>query len=125
MFLENSTHELDEVWFFAVHQDTDAINTGGKPADEVSANNQNENREDNFQGRNIGNDGAGKHHHRCGEWEIREEDVEWGIGIAGIDGRHGGDESEDDDNLDRHNCRTEFVNFRDGGSEGTVEEGVN
>ena len=125
MFLENSTHELDKVWFFAVHQDADAVNTGGKPADKVGADDQDQNREDDFQSRNIGNNGASEHHHRCGKWEIREENIEWGIGIAGIDGRHCDDESEDDDNLDRHNCRTEFVNFRDGGSESAVEEGVN
>ena len=30
-------HEFDEVWFFTIHQDADAVNTGGEPADEVSA----------------------------------------------------------------------------------------
>lgn len=31
-----STHELDKVWFFAIHQDADAVNAGGEPADKVS-----------------------------------------------------------------------------------------
>ena len=111
MFLENSTHELDKVWFFAVHQDANTVNTGGKPADKVGADDQDQNREDDFQSRNIGNNGASEHHHRCGEWEIREEDVERSVGIAGINGGHGDDKSEDDDNLDWHDRRTELVDL--------------
>jgi len=36
LLFENSTHEFEEVWFFAIHQDADAVNAGGKPADKVS-----------------------------------------------------------------------------------------
>ena len=41
LFLENSTHELDKVWFFAIHQDADAVNAGGEPADKVGTDDQN------------------------------------------------------------------------------------
>lgn len=34
-------HEFDEVWFFTIHQDTDAVNAGGKPADKVGTDDQN------------------------------------------------------------------------------------
>lgn len=40
LLFKDSTHELDEVWFFAIHQDADAVNTGGKPADEVGTDDQ-------------------------------------------------------------------------------------
>lgn len=41
LFLENSTHELDEVWFFTIHEDADAVNAGGKPANKVGTDDQN------------------------------------------------------------------------------------
>lgn len=41
LLFENSTHEFEEVWFFAIHQDADAVNAGGEPADKVGTDDQN------------------------------------------------------------------------------------
>ena len=37
LLFKDGSHYFEEVWLFTVHQDTDAINAGGEPADEVSA----------------------------------------------------------------------------------------
>lgn len=37
LLFKDGSHEFDKVWFFAIHEDTDAVNAGGEPADKVSA----------------------------------------------------------------------------------------
>lgn len=40
LLFKDGSHELDEVWFFTIHQDADAVNAGGKPADKVGTDDQ-------------------------------------------------------------------------------------
>lgn len=41
LLFKDGTHELDEVWLFTIHQDTDAVNASGKPANKVGTDDQN------------------------------------------------------------------------------------